>query len=345
MPRSIWSGAISFGLVSVPVKLYSAVSPKTVRFHQLHASDGVRIQQKRVCPADGEEVAYEDIVKGYEIAPDRYVLVEPEELAALEPVRTRTIEIEDFVDLEEIDPIYYAHPYYLAPGAGGAKPYRLLLDAMRESRKVAIAKVVMRTKEQLVAIRPMGDVLAMATMNFADEVVDPERLDELPGDEVSTSQRELDIARQLVESLVAPFDPDRYRDTYREAVLELIERKAAGEEIAVQPAVETPPTQAPDLMSALQASLAEVRKRTGAAEGAPASGGNGGRTPRRRAATKTPDRKTAAGKSPGGKTAAGKTAAGKTPAGKTAAKPSAKTSTAAKAPASKPSAGGSRSKR
>jgi DNA end-binding protein Ku len=286
MPRSIWSGAISFGLVSVPVKLYSAVSPKTVRFHQLHASDGVRIQQKRVCPVDGEEVAYDDIVKGYEIAPDRYVVIEPEELAALEPVKTRTIEIEDFVDLEEIDPIFYAHPYYLAPGPGGAKPYRLLLDAMRESRKVAIAKVVLRSKEQLVAIRPMGDVLAMATMNFADEVVDPERLDELPGEDVSTSKRELDIARQLVDSLVAPFDPDRYRDTYRDAVLELIERKAAGEEVAVQPAVEAPPAQAPDLMSALQASLAEVRKRTSTDRGD--DGANGGAPRKRSAAKKAP---------------------------------------------------------
>ena len=171
MPRSIWTGAISFGLVSVPVKLYSAVSSKTVRFHQLHAADGVRIQQKRVCPADGEEVAYDDIVKGYEIAPDRYVVITPEELAAIEPQKSRTIEIEDFVELAEIDPIYYDHPYYLVPAAGGAKPYRLLLEAMRASEKVAIARVVLRSKEQLVAIRPMDDVLAMATMNFADEVV------------------------------------------------------------------------------------------------------------------------------------------------------------------------------
>jgi DNA end-binding protein Ku len=263
MPRSIWTGAISFGLVSVPVKLYSAVSPKSVRFHQLHASDGVRIQQKRVCPADGEEVAYEDLVKGYEVAPDRYVVIEPEELASLEPTRTRTIEIEDFVQLDEIDPIYYDHPYYLAPGPGGAKPYRLLLDAMRDTGKVAIARVVLRSKEQLVAIRPMGDLLGMATMNFADEVVPTDRLDDLPGEEVKTTDRELGIARQLVESLATEFDPDKYHDTYREAVLSLIERKAQGEEIAVQPAAEETTTEAPDLMSALQASLAEVRQRTG----------------------------------------------------------------------------------
>src|SRR5919112_5994153 len=141
MPRSIWTGAISFGLVNVPVKLYSAVSKKTVRFHQLHESDGVRIQQKRVCPADGEEVAWDEIVKGYEIAPDRYVIIEPEELEALNPKKTRTIDIEDFVDLAEIDPIFYDHPYYLVPDKGAAKAYGLLLDAMREAEKVAIARV------------------------------------------------------------------------------------------------------------------------------------------------------------------------------------------------------------
>ena len=270
MPRSIWSGAISFGLVSVPVKLYSAVSPKTVRFHQLHASDHVRIQQKRVCPADGEEVPYDDIVKGYEISPDRYVVLEPGELDALAPEKTRTIDIEDFVELSDIDPIYYDHPYYLAPGPGGAKPYRLLLDAMRESGKVAIARVVLRSKEQLVAIRPMDDALAMTTMNFADEVVATDRLDELPGEEVKTTKRELDVAKQLVDSLAGPFEPDKYQDTYREAVLDLIERKAQGEEIAVQPPAEPAVTEAPDLMSALKASLDEVRSRGGAAAPKPA---------------------------------------------------------------------------
>ncbi len=287
MPRSIWTGAISFGLVSVPVKLYSAVSSKTVRFHQLHAADGVRIQQKRICPADGEEVAYDDIVKGYEIAPDRYVVITPEELAAIEPQKSRTIEIEDFVELAEIDPIYYDHPYYLVPGAGGAKPYRLLLDAMRESGKVAIARVVLRSKEQLVAIRPMDDVLAMATMNFADEVVPADRLEELPDADVSTNERELQIARQLVESLAAPFEPGKYRDTYRDAVLEMIERKAQGEEVTVQPLVEEAPTAAPDLMSALQASLDQVRGRSGADGGprrrsrAPASNGDGEAAPKK----------------------------------------------------------------
>ncbi len=155
MARSIWTGTISFGLVTVPVKLYSAVNRKTVRFHQLHGETGMRIQQKRVDPSTGDEVPYDAIVKGFEIGPDRYVIVQPEELEALDPRKTKTIEIEDFVDLSEIDPIFYDHPYYLAPGPGGAKPYRLLLEAMRESGKVAIAKVVIRQKEQLVAIRPM----------------------------------------------------------------------------------------------------------------------------------------------------------------------------------------------
>jgi DNA end-binding protein Ku len=267
MPRSIWTGAISFGLVSVPVKLYSATSPKTVRFHQLHAADGVRIQQKRICPADGQEVAYDDLVKGYEIAPDRYVVVEPEELAALEPVKTKTIEIEDFVEQSEIDPVFYDHPYYLAPATGGAKPYRLLLDAMREEGKVGIARVVIRSKEQLVALRPLGDVLAMTTMNFVDEIVDASQLEELPGDEVATTDRELAVARQLIGSLAGPFEPEKYHDTYRETVLGMIERKAQGEEVAVQPVAEQPAPQAPDLMSALQASLDQVRARTGGGDG------------------------------------------------------------------------------
>src|SRR5437763_15718382 len=180
MPRAMWTGAISVGMVTVPVKLYSALDRKNVRFHQLSGKTGARIAQKRVDPSTGEEVPYEEIVKGYELAKDRYVVIEPGELEALEPVKTRTIEIEDFVELDQIDPVYYDHPYYLAPGAGDAKPYRLLLEAMRETRKVAIARVVIRQKESLVAIRPMeGDVLGMATLIFADEVVDPERIDDL----------------------------------------------------------------------------------------------------------------------------------------------------------------------
>jgi DNA end-binding protein Ku len=266
MPRSIWTGAISFGLVTVPVKLYSAVSRKNVRFHQLNGKTGVRIQQRRVDPSTGDEVAYEDIVKGYELAPDRYVVIEGGELEALDPKKTRTIDIEEFVELADVDPIFYDHPYYLAPGAGGAKPYRLLLDAMRDTGRVAIAKVVIRSKEQLVAIRPMGDVLAMSTMVFADEVIDPSTIDDIPDpDEVAVKDREIEIAKQLVESLAADFEPEKFRDTYREEVLALIERKASGEEIAVQPARDEEDEPVPDLMAALKASLEAVRGKDGAA--------------------------------------------------------------------------------
>ena len=258
MPRSIWTGAISFGLVNVPVKLYSAVSKKTVRFHQLHDKDGVRIQQKRVCPADGEEVAYEHIVKGYEITPEQYVIVEPGELEAIEPRKTKTIDIEDFVDQEEIDPLFYDHPYYLMPGTGAAKPYKLLVDAMEDAQKVGIARVVIRQKEQLVALRPSNGVLAMSTMNFADEVVSPDKFDDAPGEDVDTTKREIDMAKQLIDSLTSEWEPGKYKDTYRERVLELIEQKAEGKEIAVQPVEEPQPV--PDLMAALEASVKAARQ-------------------------------------------------------------------------------------
>jgi DNA end-binding protein Ku len=259
MPRSIWSGAISFGLVNVPVKLYSAVSRKTVRFNQLNGKTGNRIQQKRVDPETGEEVGYEDIVKGFELTKDRYVVLTPDELDALDPERTRTIDIEDFVALDEIDPVYYDHPYWLVPDKGAAKAYGLLMEAMRDAGKVAIARVVLRSKEQLVAIRPAGQGLMMETMIFADEVVPPDEIEELPEEqELKVTDRELKMARQLIDSLTSDFEPDKYHDEYREKVLDLIERKAQGEEIAVQP--EAPqPARVPDLMAALEASLAAVK--------------------------------------------------------------------------------------
>jgi len=259
MPRPIWTGAISFGLVNVPVKLYTAVDRKAVRFNQLNAKTGSRIAQKRVDSSTGEEVPYEDIVKGYEIAPDRYVVIEPSDLEAIEPKKTRMVEIEDFVDLSEIDPIYYDHPYYLVPDKGADKAYKLLLEAMRETDKVALGKVVLRSKEYLVAVRPKGDLLALETMLFADEVVPPESLDDaLPG-EVEAGERELKMAKQLVESLSGPFEPEKYSDEYREAVLQLIENKAEGKAIAVQPSEEPQPV--PDLMAALEASIAEAKQR------------------------------------------------------------------------------------
>jgi DNA end-binding protein Ku len=268
MARAIWSGAISFGLVNVPVKLYSATSPKTVRFHQLSSKTGARIRQKRVDSSTGDEVPYEEIVKGYEITPDRYVMIEPEELEAFDPKATRTIDIEEFADLVEIDPIYYDHNYYLAPTAGGAKAYRLLLDAMRQAGKVGIGRVVLRSKQQLCALRPTGDVLTLTTMLFGDEVLAPDRIDELDDlVDAEATDRELAMAQQLISSLSADFDPTKFRDEYRERVLELIEKKAAGEEIAVQPEAEEPAA-APDLMAALEASLASVS--SGDSDDAPA---------------------------------------------------------------------------
>jgi DNA end-binding protein Ku len=293
MPRSIWSGAISFGLVNVPVKLYSATSPKTVRFHQLSSKTGARIRQKRVDSSTGDEVPFEEIVKGYELSPDRYVLIEPEELDALDPKATKTIDIEEFVDLSEIDPIFYDHSYYLAPATGGAKAYRLLLEAMREAGKVAIGRVVIRSKQQLCALRPTDDVMALSTMLFGDEVLPADRIDELDAlEEAGATKRELTMAQQLIASLSAEFDPARYRDEYRERVLDLIERKAAGEEIAVQPEAEDT-TPAPDLMAALEASLAEVR---GGSSDEPEPKQKPAAAPRKRAAASSKGSKSSASK-------------------------------------------------
>jgi DNA end-binding protein Ku len=260
MPRAIWSGAISFGLVNVPVKVYSAVNRKTVRFNQLEGKTGARVQQKRVSAKTGEEVPFEEIVKGYEISKDRYVVVKPEELEALDPKKTRTIEIVEFVDQDQIDPIFYDHPYYLVPDRGADKAYNLLLEAMREAGKVAIARVVIRSKESLTAIRPMEGVLAMTTMLFADEIVPPEKLDELPDSDQEASAREVKMAQQLIGSLAADFEPDKFHDEYRESVMELIERKAQGEEITIQEQEEVT-QEAPDLMAALEASVAAAKDR------------------------------------------------------------------------------------
>jgi DNA end-binding protein Ku len=262
MPRSIWSGSISFGLVNVPVKLTTAVSQKDVRFHQLHDADNTRIQQKRVCPADGEEVAYENIVKGYEISPGQYVVIKPEELAAIDPVATHTIDIEEFVDLDQIDPIYFDHPYYVVPEKRAEKPYALLVQSMKRSNKVAIARVVMRTKQYLVALRPKDDALVMATLLYDDEVMPIEELD-VPGLETEISERELAMAEQLIESLAEKFDPSKFRDDYRDQVLALIERKAEGQEIVAPPVAEAP-TAVVDLMAALEASLAAAKEQRAA---------------------------------------------------------------------------------
>jgi len=257
VPRPIWSGAISFGLVNVPVKVFSATSSKDVRFHQLDGKSKSRIKQKRVSVATGEEVPYEDLVKAYEIAPESYVTITPEELDALDPKATKTIDIEDFVDLDQIDPVYYERPYYLVPDKGGQKAYALLRNAMRETNKVGIARVVLRTKQYLAAIRPKDDALVMETMLFADEVNPLDELD-LPGPDVDVTDREEKMARALIDSLTTDFEPAKYRDEYRERVLQLIEQKASGQEIVVEDAAEEAP-RVVDLMAALEASLAAVK--------------------------------------------------------------------------------------
>jgi DNA end-binding protein Ku len=260
MARAIWSGSISFGLLNVPVKLYSAVSKQTIRFRELREGDGSRVKHKRVAEEDGKEVPYEKIVKGYEISPDQYVVMSRDELDELVPEKTRAIEIKDFVDLDEIDPIYFEQPYYLGPDKGAEKAYALLTQAMRDEGKVAIARFVLRNKEHLAAIRPMGDVLTLTTMRFADEVVPPDQLEEVtPKDGKKLDKREVDMAKQLIDSLTGDFDAQKYRDEYREELLSLIERKAEGKSVVTQPSEEPKPTKAPDLMAALEESLASVR--------------------------------------------------------------------------------------
>jgi DNA end-binding protein Ku len=254
MPRSIWSGSISFGLVNIPIKVMTAVESKDVSFRQIRRSDSSRIRYRKVAEVDEEEVDSDEIVKGYEVAPDRYIVVEPDELKSLDPKKTRTIEISDFVDLADIDPIYYDSSYYLVPRETAAKPYLLLHEAMRESGKAAIARFVMRTKEHLVVLRPLGDALAVSTLVWDDEVVKPGRLDLPDREELELSDRELKMAEQLIESMTSDWEPEQYHDTYRQKVLELIEAKAEGQEVAVPPEVEEG-GEVVDLMAALEESL------------------------------------------------------------------------------------------
>jgi DNA end-binding protein Ku len=285
----MWSGSISFGLVNIPVKLYSAVSRKTVHFNQLDASTKSRVKQKRVSAETGEEVPYEQIVKGYELAGGSYVIVTDDELAALDPKAVRTIDIDEFVEQAEIDPIFYDSAYYLAPDKA-SKPYALLARALEETGKVGIARFVMRTKQYLAAIRPQDGRLLLSTMVYADEINDPMEIGEIADlEDVELPEKELAMAAQLIESLAADFEPDKFHDTYREAVLELIEKKASGEEI-VAPAAEEEPAKVVDLMAALEASVAaakDARKRhpTGR-DGEGADAGEEAAAPKRARATK-----------------------------------------------------------
>jgi DNA end-binding protein Ku len=260
MARALWSGTISFGLLNVPVRMYSAVSRKTIRFNELRESDGSRVRHKRVAESDEKEVPYDEIVKGYEISPDRYVILSRDELDELNPAKTRAIEIQDFVDIEDIDPIYFDSPYYLGPADGAEKAYGLLVKAMESAGKAAIARFVLRNKEHLAAIRPMDGVLTLTTMRFADEVVSPQELEDvLPDSSPRVEKREREMAEKLIDSLSGDFEPDKYRDEYREQLLSLIEQKAEGKEIVAAEAEEPEPTKAPDLMAALEESLAAVK--------------------------------------------------------------------------------------
>ncbi len=260
MARAIWSGSISFGLLNVPVKLYSAVARRGIALREIRESDSARIKHRRVAEGTDEEVPYEKIIKAFEITKDRYVPITKDEMASLDPEKSRAIEVQDFVDITEIDPIYFDSPYYLGPADGAEKAYSLLAQAMEQSGKVAIARFVFRSKERLAAIRPGDGVLTLTTMRFADEVVPPSELDDvLPSEKPKIGKREVEMAEQLIDSLTRDFDPTLYRDEYREELLAMIERKAAGEEVVAAPQEEREPTKAPDLMAALEQSIAEVK--------------------------------------------------------------------------------------
>ncbi|HEV8359536.1 MAG TPA: Ku protein [Candidatus Thermoplasmatota archaeon] len=265
MPRAIWSGAISFGLVTVPVKLFPATSPKDIRFNQLHEKDHGRINMKRWCAKEQAEVAYEEIVKGYEIAPEQYVVIKPEELEALDPEASRSIDILDFVPLAQIDPVFFENAYYLVPDKVGEKAYALLLAAMNDSERVAIARMVMRGKQYLAAIRPTEKALALSTLLFGDEVVPVADVEGLPKGLPKVDKRELTMASQLIETLAADFEPSKYKDEYRERVMELIRKRAKGETVTVrEPSAKG--GKVVDLAEALEQTLKMVREKKAKAE-------------------------------------------------------------------------------
>jgi DNA end-binding protein Ku len=260
MARAIWSGSISFGLLNVPVRLYSAVARRNIALREIRESDSARIKHRRVAEGTDEEVPYENIVKAYEITPGRYVPLTKDEMSALAPEKTRAIEVQDFVDIGEIDPMYFDSPYYLGPADGAEKAYSLLAAAMEKSGKAAIARFVFRNKEHLAAIRASGGVLTLTTMRFADEVVPASELDDaLPQKKGKVAKKEQEMAEKLIESLSTSFDPASYRDEYREQLLQLIETKAEGKEIVAPETEEPEPTKAPDLMAALEESIAAAK--------------------------------------------------------------------------------------
>jgi DNA end-binding protein Ku len=261
MPRPIWSGSISFGLVSVPVKLYSAVNRKSVSFNQIDGRTGSRIKYQKVSAQDGSEVPSEAIVKGYELPSGQYVLIDDAELGQLDPEASRQIDIEEFVDLADIDPIFYDNAYYVAPDKATTKPYALLARAMEETGKVGVARFVMRSKQYLCAIRPKDGKLLLSTMVYADEVNPTAEIKEYAAVEAAElSDKELAMAKQLVESLAADFEPEHFEDTYRQKVLDLIERKAEGETGLVEAPEPEVADKVVDLMAALEASVAAAKE-------------------------------------------------------------------------------------
>jgi DNA end-binding protein Ku len=268
--KTIWKGAISFGLVTIPVKLYTATEEKTLRFNQLHGTDGGRIKYKRVCSIDGEEVPYNEIVKGFEYEKDRYVTLTDEELQALPVPTARAIEIERFVDSEQIDPLYFQRSYYLVPEGTGLKAYHLLREAMGDDGKVAVAKVAFREKEHLATLRLRDKVLVLETMFWPDEIRAPqfEELDE----EVELRPQEIKMARSLIDSLTDDFEPEEFTDEYRATLEELIRKKVEGEEITF--AEPSEPSKVVDLMDALRASV-EAAKASKPSNGQRAASGSG----------------------------------------------------------------------
>lgn len=273
MPRSMWSGSISFGLVTVPVKLYPAVRKHDIRFTQLHGDTGNRVRQRRVDERTGDEVPYEDVAKGYEVSDGRYIVIDPDELEAIAPTSSRAIVLLDFVAIEDIDPIFFDRPYYLAPANEAArKPYRLLTEAMERSGRAGVARFVMRTKEYLAVLRPRDGALVANTIHYADEVVEPGMIDGMDLGDVELQDRELEMAQRLIASLEADWEPDRYEDQYHERLQEFLEDKAAGREVTVEEPDEGP-GEVVDLMAALERSLSEAGARREPAADTPAYAG------------------------------------------------------------------------
>jgi DNA end-binding protein Ku len=282
MARPLWSGAITFGLVNIPVRMVTAVREQRVSFHQLHEKTHARLQRKMVCSIDGREVHSEHVVRGYEYEKDKYVVVRDAELEALAPKESKTIEIAEFVDADQIDPLFYDSPYYLAPGERAAKAYKLLTDAMTEQNMVGISKFVMRDREYLAALRPLDGIIVLSTMHFSNEVLSPKDIIGPIHHREDIPNKELKMASDLIESLSGKFEPERYKDEYRLRVHKLIEEKAKGREIVAPPAAEEEqkPGKVINLMAALEQSLAEAKKNrkklTAAAHAHTHSGGGGG---------------------------------------------------------------------